>query len=95
MEVRLRFYIIIYITRTFQEVSINSLVGVKGCPETTCWKVLVYMTFPSLPERSEFARLTVHVSLSTPGARRSCHAWPPEARQESIRAETAAVSTNS
>ena len=27
-------------TRTFQEVSINSFLVVKGCPETTCWKVL-------------------------------------------------------
>ena len=28
-------------TRTFQEVSINSLLEVKRCPKTTCWKVLV------------------------------------------------------
>ena len=27
-------------TRTFQEVSINSLLEVKRCPKTTCWKVL-------------------------------------------------------
>ena len=28
-------------TRTFQEVSINSLLEVKRLPKTTCWKVLV------------------------------------------------------
>ena len=28
-------------TMIFQEVSINSLLEVKGCPKTTCWKVLV------------------------------------------------------
>ena len=28
-------------TRTFQEVSINSLLELKECPKTTCWKVLV------------------------------------------------------
>ena len=31
--------------RTFQEVSINSLLDVKGCPKTTCWKVLVLGNF--------------------------------------------------
>ena len=32
-------------TRTFQEVSINSLLEVKECPKTTCWKVLVYTVY--------------------------------------------------
>ena len=47
-------------TRTFQEVSINRLLVVKGCPKTTCWKVLVEES-ESFPKRSMPCRFHSHL----------------------------------
>ena len=58
-------------TRTFQEVSINSLLEVKRLPKTTCWKVLVEGTDFEILNRGTPRNLVelhthTHVDVSHP-----------------------------
>ena len=57
-----------HLSRTFQEVSINSLLVVKGCPTTTCWKVLVIYNINLVPhlKRNRYEPIKERVSSNSP-----------------------------